>query len=266
MTAGAPLVQEGVRCATMTSERPILFSGEMIRSILAGKTQTRRVVNMDRLKAKLPREVASEGPIWMIPGEGVVAPPNTYKAHMNPQGAVSIHIGRKLFGVKPGEFDFVCPYASGHTCHVAPDEKGGPWVIAGVGDKLWVRETFGIANGNGHRTVYRADLGTDRWPASVSTEHAKWRPSIHMPRWASRITLEVLRVRVERLQDITEQDAVAEGFTELGLICRTVGGGCIVAREFFRKGWDELNAKRGYPWDDNPWVWVVEFRRLDGGE
>lgn len=100
----------------------------------------------------------------------------------------------------------------------------------------------------------------------------KWKPSIHMPRWASRITLEVTDVRVERVQDISEQDALAEGVdmeTEHGSLCiniedasyssNLVYGSAI--KTVFRKLWDSINLKRGYGWDINPWVWVVEFKR-----
>lgn len=96
-----------------------------------------------------------------------------------------------------------------------------------------------------------------------------WRSPIHMPRWASRVTLEVTDVRAERLQDITEDSAIAEGVTaraypaadygyiehELGTL---VGG--------FGALWDSINAKRGYPWSSNPWVWVIGFRKAAGGD
>ena len=84
-----------------------------------------------------------------------------------------------------------------------------------------------------------------------------WRPSIHMPRWASRITLEVVSVRVERLQEISETDALAEGINGEELF-RAQG----YAPDAFRKLWDSLNAKRGYGWAKNPYVWVIEFKRL----
>ena len=73
-----------------------------------------------------------------------------------------------------------------------------------------------------------------------------WRPSIHMPRWASRITLEVVNVRVQRLQEITHEDARCEGFDSL---------------DGFALLWDRINEKRGYGWHTNPWVWVVDFSR-----
>jgi hypothetical protein len=81
----------------------------------------------------------------------------------------------------------------------------------------------------------------------------KWRPSIFMPRWASRITLDVTAVRVERLQEITDADCIAEGYDHFA--------GWGARQEWYRKLWDGLNAKRGLGWDVNPWVWVVTFQR-----
>jgi len=177
-------------------ERPILFSGPMVRAILEGrKTQTRRMVK--------------------------------------PQPAIAT----------PGCFDVTkCPYGV-------------------VGDCIWVRETWarihdGILHkldpepdirtphGNGWSTVYRADGEPYHW----SDYGVPWRPSIHMPRWASRITLEIVSIRVERLQDIREEGASAEG----------VDWG--TRRVFaFRDLWDSIYGN----WDANPWVWVVEFRRVE---
>ena len=83
---------------------------------------------------------------------------------------------------------------------------------------------------------------------------AHWKPSIHMPRWASRITLEITDIRVERLQDITLEDCKAEGLHDL----TDIG-----YRYVFGQGWNALNFKRGYSWESNPWVWVIVFRRLE---
>ncbi len=85
-----------------------------------------------------------------------------------------------------------------------------------------------------------------------------WKPSIFMPRWASRILLEVTDVRVERVQDIREEDARADCGKEK--CCEAEGHGAIVA---FHGLWDSINAKRGFGWDVNPWVWVVEFKRIE---
>ena len=115
-----------------------------------------------------------------------------------------------------------------------------------TGDQLWVRETWRV-NGNAHdyaragkeSVFYRAD---EDWNVD-----AGWRPSIFMPRWASRITLEVTDVRVERLQNVSHEDGRAEGFDSL---------------DGFALLWDRINEKRGYGWHANPWVWAVEFRAV----
>lgn len=129
------------------------------------------------------------------------------------------------------------------------------------GDLLWVRETWretssammadGSIPSQPARCVYRADRPWD----------GPWRPSIHMPRWASRITLLVAGVRVERVQDITEADARAEGL-EPG----PGPDGMTTAKTEFWLLWDRMYSARGFGWQANPWVWVVEFRLAALGE
>ena len=119
------------------------------------------------------------------------------------------------------------------------------------GDRLWVRETFGHFERNenfapGCEVFYRAD------GESLAVE--RWRPSIHMPRWASRITLEVTGVRVERLQDISEADATAEGVSAIPDEMRRATPRCD-----FQALWQSINGPDS--WAANPWVWIVEFRR-----
>lgn len=130
------------------------------------------------------------------------------------------------------------------------------------GDRLWVRETWNVLDSDGckpsdispikERAIYKAN----------GDEYPFWRPSIFMPRWASRIALEVVNVRVERVQDISEEDAMHEGATPL--LVDPDGGSCPYC-EGFRALWDSINAKRGYGWDANPWVWVVEFEEHKNG-
>lgn len=136
------------------------------------------------------------------------------------------------------------------------------------GDRLWVRETFAPRYFDNGKPAYRADW--DGKAADLVPE-PRWSPSIHMPRWASRITLEITAVRVERVQDISEYDAGLEGapclaisklkHPPIGLMQK------IQAPEAFVYGfydlWNSINAKRGYGWDANPWVWVVEFKRIE---
>ena len=142
------------------------------------------------------------------------------------------------------------------------------------GDRLWVRETWQHNIGNGPpiiyradhgaaQSVYEADLATGAWKVAVSG----WRPSIYMPRWASRILLEITDVRVQRLQEISEEDARAEGVSDGG--CLSCGNpepcGCgnpqPDARDGFAWLWQSIHGSDG--WHVNPWVWAITFRRLE---
>jgi hypothetical protein len=245
-------------------ERPILFSGAMARKILAGeKTQTRRIVK--DCKAFKCHDSPEHG--------DDTKPEDAYDV------IVSKHQGGAAFLVAGdhGFTDFVpCPY-------------GKP------GDRLWVRETWTKDLRNVYPCAtfsYAADYSKseleelasgehDRWCArrtdpnaigsgechSCGTHEAgvKWKPSIHMPRWASRITLEVTGVRVERLQAITEEDARAEGVDLSKPMPGTVNGKpATVAifdhRKAFAVLWDAINGPGS--WERSPWVWVVSFRRV----
>lgn len=225
------------------SEKPILFSGPMVRAILDGrKTQTRRVI-------KPPR--------W------------------------SHYVGTEAF-----EIDEHCvPMAvSSKTGCLA--EIHNPY--GDVGDRLWVREAWARAPDGW--LIYRANFNVeDGFGIEVvdlptgKTIPLRWLPSIHMPRAYSRITLEIVDVRLERLQEITEADILAEGtrapVTVAGEPLYTlaakpfkltdyVGGdprtwsGAEYLRANFGHLWDSINAKRGYPWASNPWVWVIKFKLL----
>lgn len=214
-------------------ERPILFSAPMVRAICEGrKTQTRRVA-----KRNDAGRVTHAGRQWHIEDENAVA---------------------------------ACPYGQS-------------------GDRLWVREAWQYSNWTEDGQPYIrykensearlcdppidwADRLLDIWaglshPGNLNAggpaADRRWRPSIHMPRWASRIDLEVTGVRVERLKDISNDDAHAEGVewdkcprfemaTHYSALIDYVGG--------FRKLWQSINGPDS--WDANPWVWVVEFERL----
>ena len=131
-----------------------------------------------------------------------------------------------------------------------PMEKACPYP---PGTRLWVRETWS-KDENGEY-VYRANYGTtedDSFPPSMF----KWKPSIHMPREAARLFLEVKSARVERLQEISNEDILAEGINDLGSYGANYD-------YFANEIWDNINAKRGYPWENNPWVWVYEFMRTE---
>ena len=132
-----------------------------------------------------------------------------------------------------------------------------------AGDILWVRETWSI-----HECV-KCQAGIPALGGECKCEYVyrtnygatdfRWKPSIHMPREAARIFLRVTNVRVERLQDITEEDTIAEGMS------KTLVDGVVFisAKGNFHVFWDSLNIKRGYGWDTNPWVWVIEFEKIN---
>lgn len=133
------------------------------------------------------------------------------------------------------------------------------------GDILWVRETWGIGIAMSGGIVYRADYKNNRPPLA---DGEKWKPSIHMPKDIARIYLRVTDVRAERLQSITEEDALKEGFKPGYEVTGNGKFEDVLEREWtavdeFRELWQELNLKRGYGWDKNPWVWVVEFERVE---
>ncbi len=221
-------------------ERPILFNEQMVRAILEGrKTVTRRVMKPQ--------------PDFL----GSMVDPNT------PFKTLDAGLHARI----------TCPY-------------GEP------GDRLWVRETWTDVNMCGAPALaYRADEDIrdlmeepgfldDRgafnyddprvkpypfacWYAELG--QARWRPSIHMPRWASRILLEITAVRVERLQDISEEQALAEGVRgepcdHARQACADIGCWGDTAKGAFGFLWESLNGEGS--WAANPWVWVVEFKRV----
>ena len=230
----------------MTKELPILFSGEMVNAVLEGrKTQTRRVVKTTGEAAKHTRNP--------LPASGRLIYKNG--------GAWDDSALRTVAIAK-------CPYGK-------------------IGDGLWVRETWQAISPdeNFHpmeecEIIYRA---TDYHPGYCASEYAEvmnlkhnspiydmdivypWRPSIYMPRWASRITLEITDIRVERVQDITEQDAIAEGafpsgswghLSEKEVSAMKLGS----YRCAFANIWNSINEKRGFGWDANPWTWAITFK------
>ena len=211
------------------NEWPIIFNGEMVRAILDGrKTQTRRVIKNTGPYDPFDEYIGA----WIRPG-----------------------INRGPYG-KPG---------------------GQLWVretfaeICSVADPYCCCDKFPVPKGKYHYYEYRADTENkypgnweDADPETIEMAREggylpRWKPSIHMPRKASRIQLEVVKVRVERVQDITEKEAWAEGcvpFEREGVECDT-------SVSDFAQLWNEINAKRGFAWHENPWVWVVEFQLLE---
>lgn len=152
----------------------------------------------------------------------------------------------KMFGVTPG-------------LHVPmPDESvqrlRNPWGWPEP-SRLWVRETWSLAFESAviphpDGVIYRADEGNADWDG-------RWKPSIFMPRWASRITLEITGVRVERLQDISRGDAMAEGCPFPNMMHGDD------PRQWYAGLWEDINGNTPAEWKANPWVWVIEFRRVE---
>lgn len=223
-------------------ERPILFSGAMVRSILAGrKSQTRRLVQSNARFGSAPRRFWQHADLDRAWPDGKGTPEGYLHvpAHDAPGCAECERMGWE---------------GSAHRL----------WTTVPPGTRLWVREAW--AHFGGDEYLYQQDRGSVAYRATFQptaqqgpdyVPGGRWRPGIHMPRWASRLTLEVVRVRVERLQEITEEDAIAEGVA--GLAPEDTYDS---ARAEFAAGWDTLNGKRA-PWDANSWVWVIDFRRVE---
>ena len=170
---------------------------------------------------------------------------------------------------------------NGSGCHLAPCEiagevNGGDYALCPYGqpgDRLWVRENFLYLM---HGDVTAGDIkycaSIDSRSAAGSKNPGYWwrkRPSIHMPRWASRITLEIVSVRVERLKQISERDALQEG---IGLVLadnwpdpKAMSEAVAKSRRAgFKLLWESINGSDS--WDTNPWVWVVEFKRVEASQ
>jgi len=134
-----------------------------------------------------------------------------------------------------------------------------PCPFGRVGSELWVKETWAYCDEIEH---YNQLLGEDRRALYRATDPdywvRRWRPSRFMPRCASRITLEITGIRVEKLQAITANDINAEGYPY------QMDQGGPVGLLWYMGLWDSINAKRGYGWDTNCWCWVLEFRKMEG--
>lgn len=200
-------------------ERPIIFSALMLRAILAGaKTQTRRVVSKQFAPDAMVAEVAAMTPEgWQISGHSGL--------WWDDAGACIDDAVR-------------CPY-------------GLP------GDRLFVREAFRLCQEADEVSPRDSDPGYRVWYEADKPHQpgaGRLRPSIHMPRWASRITLEVTSVRVERLHDISRGDAMAEGCPYPNMAYGTS------PTQWFKDEWIDAHGPSG--WESNPWVWVVEFRQV----
>lgn len=232
--------------SNQVKERPIIFSGDMVKTILDGKkTMTRHLVKFKDFTTD------SITPLHIELAEGRYC----------------------LFNERNGWLIGYpkCPYGK-------------------IGDRLWVRETWIEGyddpliesegdDENAVSIIYKADGKEEYRTCSAETaenwgnfsadsEMVGFKSPIHMPRWASRLLLEITDIRVERLNDISDEDAVKEGLRILPASGRYVvspgdqyfGSASHDAVEVFSWLWDSINAKKGYPWSSNPWVWVVEFK------
>lgn len=215
----------------MKKERPILFSAPMVRAVLEGrKTQTRRVV---KPQPEAPRAIYEPGHCREVLFDSLAC-----SSSGSPCSAVGWHWSMQCAGgavISDGaKVETLCPY-------------GKP------GDRLWVKETFAVIPGQPYANGKEDDILVTK--ADCGPLHAalvsKWKPSIFMPRNLSRITLEITNVRVERLQDISEADAISEGVVPGGRFP-------MCARGVYADLWDSINGEGS--WDKNPWVWVIEFR------
>jgi len=217
-------------------ERPILFNAEMVNAILDGrKSQTRRVMrrqpdDVEYFKhGKVTTDTNAENAIL--------------RCYNNPKGFKKCASG----------------WLAGATYKT-------PFSEFNVGDRLWVRETFRLFDSD---ECPHSDFpcgcpswGTPLYRASHDClDGEKWTPSIHMPRSASRILLEITNVRVERLQSISDEDAKAEGFDYSTHPSAIEMGYAIGARTNFRHTWEQIYGANA--WNKNPWVWVVEFKKLN---
>ena len=207
----------------MQKERPILFNAEMVRALLEGRKTQTRRV---------------------------------VKPQPDLRNWIKVRRGKERFGnhICDSKSLVMCPYGQ-------------------AGDRLWVRETWADLSNAGF------SIGEKETPAAYRASTCaegdriredygiKWKPSIHMPRWASRINLEIKAIRVERLQDISEVDAIAEGITDGG--CTNCGEhepcGCDAPMpdyiDAFACLWHSIHGTES--WHSNPWVWVIEFERIE---
>ncbi|WP_436879427.1 hypothetical protein [Escherichia coli] len=209
-------------------ERGMIFNGEMVRAILDGrKTQTRRIMKVQ-------------------PSDGFHPTHNGYDLDLNAHWYTPGVVDKNGY-LQPAKKDVfgVADENEGHTCP-----------FGAVGDRIWVRETFSAVPDHDEPVGCSALL----YAADGDGPYGKWTPSIHMPRWASRITLEITGVRVDRLSNVSDEDAGKEGYPANP----APYGGSMDKWLWFRQLWDSIYPDQSFK--HNPWVWVIEFKRIEGGE
>ncbi|CAI1687284.1 ASCH domain-containing protein [Serratia fonticola] len=213
-------------------ERPVLFNGDMVRAILDGrKTQTRRVMK------------PQPEPCDYVDEHGKPRGGHSWPSHIF---QTMLHVEEELQNGKGDGVGLVgdaCPFGD-------------------IGDRLWVRETFMDLTGTGIEAntglyegyAYRADTPPGSLGDETRKEYKlKWTPSLHMPRKACRLVLEITGVRVEKLRSMSQQDARAEGVI--------AASGPMEAGLAFRQLWESIYGADS--WQANPWVWVIEFKHVE---
>lgn len=211
-------------------ERPMIFNAEMVRAILDGrKTQTRRIMKKQPEPSK-----AREGDFYF--------PCDKMQSMVHVSDFIP---GNSMIPDAHEFFSKCCPFGE-------------------VGDRIWVRETWTPASVDAEEGHYAPDY---RATENGQPVDGRWRPSIHMPRWASRITLEITGVRVERLNSISQEDAQAEGMKLTGwrptYSDPDSGGEVWTPYDNFAQLWESIYGEES--WQANPWVWAITFRHIEGG-
>ncbi len=227
------------------ADRPIIFSGPMVRALLDGrKTQTRRILKLQPIQFETSEGLA---PVGLL--------------HVNGEAVPRVTIGRVITEQK-------VRYAVGdrlwvREAHQFANSGDGPCVLMRATSSRWSPEWTGPDEGAGPSYDYdRCPGDYSRWAADVESTDTPWRPSIHMPRWASRLTLVVTEVRVERLNTISPADAIAEGIQDLRTPDHSDFGipGLVNAQHPVRAFWlleEHINGEGS--WLANPWVAAISF-------
>lgn len=259
-------------------DSPLLLKTDLVRATLEGrKTQTRRPVK--DLKVRLRRDVRSDLSSFIQP---LVLKKGVYKAVIGDAGAVcAIDRRGKWLGLKPGEFDFVCPYSDGPTYLADYGDRKG-WRVKANASTVWVRETWAAYTTPSHEYgdcdevegaprdmrgelmhVNEADIV---YAADKKNFPDKWRPSIHMPRWAARLTMPLTSIRLERVNAITEDAARAEGVAPAWL---DENGKDVNAhspptfRQGFARTWVAIYGDESWK---TGWCWALEWAPLKGAK